>query len=246
MKNASLFVLCILLSGKVFSQTGELKGVVKDANSGELLYGAMVELSNGKKASCDENGFYSITSIPQGEYTVTVSAFNYDTTVTTVKIKDKPVLLNVLMQPFTLNEVEIVSNVAKIRETPVAFSNISGIKLQEDLASRDLPMVLNSTPGAYATEQGGGSGDARVTIRGFDQRNVAVMVDGVPVNDMENGWVYWSNWDGLGDATRSIQVQRGLGASRLAITSVGGTMNIITRGIESKRQFSIKQEYGNN
>ena len=41
------------------------------------------------------------------------------------------------------------------------------------------------------------------------------MIDGIPVNDMENGWVYWSNWSGL-DAfvTSNIQVQRGLGASK--------------------------------
>jgi hypothetical protein len=103
-------------------------------------------------------------------------------------------------------------------------------------------MIANTTPGAYATETGGGSGDARVTIRGFDQRNVAVLVDGVPVNDMETGQVYWSNWDGLGDVTRNVQIQRGLGASKLAIASVGGTMNIITKGIDSKREISIKQE----
>ena len=36
------------------------------------------------------------------------------------------------------------------------------------------------------------------------------MINGVPQNDMENGWVYWSNWDGVGDGTSSIQVQRGL------------------------------------
>ena len=53
---------------------------------------------------------------------------------------------------------------------------------------------------------GGGSGDSRVNVRGFNQRNVAVLINGVPVNDMENGWVYWSNWDGMSDVTNSIQV----------------------------------------
>ena len=43
---------------------------------------------------------------------------------------------------------------------------------------------------------------------------------------MENGWVYWSNWDGVGDATSSIQMKRSI-SSNLA-TSIGGTMNIIT------------------
>ena len=36
------------------------------------------------------------------------------------------------------------------------------------------------------------------------------MINGIPVNDMENGWVYWSNWDGVADATTSIQLQKGV------------------------------------
>ena len=44
---------------------------------------------------------------------------------------------------------------------------------------------------------------------------------------MENGKVYWSNWFGLDGLTKNIQVQRGLGASKLALPSVGGTINIL-------------------
>jgi len=73
-----------------------------------------------------------------------------------------------------------------------------------------------------------------------------VMIDGIPVNDMENGWVYWSNWFGLDLVTQRIQVQRGLGASKLALPSIGGTMNIITAGIQQKRQIKIKQEVAND
>ncbi len=137
-----------------------------------------------------------------------------------------------------LDEVKVVSDKAITRETPVAFSNVPPVQLAQELAGRDIPMVLNSTPGVYATEQGGGDGDARITISGFSQNNVAVMIDGIPMNDMENGWVYWSNWFGLDDVTRNIQVQRGLGASKLALPTVGGTINILTKGIESKRNLS--------
>ncbi|MDD2562645.1 MAG: TonB-dependent receptor plug domain-containing protein, partial [Salinivirgaceae bacterium] len=140
------------------------------------------------------------------------------------------------------DEVVIVSDFARARETPIAFSNVLPAKLEEELAGRDIPMVLNSTPGVYATEQGGGDGDARITIRGFSQNNIATMLDGVPVNDMENGWVYWSNWFGLDVITRTIQVQRGLGASKLGIPSVGGTMNIMTKGIDNKPTGTVKQE----
>ena len=70
------------------------------------------------------------------------------------------------------------------------------------------------------------------------------MINGVPQNDMENGWVYWSNWDGVGDATSSIQMQRGLSAVNLATPSIGGTMNIITDPTALKRGGKFKQEIG--
>jgi len=112
------------------------------------------------------------------------------------------------------------------------------------LGSQDIPMILNTTPSVYATQQGGGAGDARINVRGFNQRNVAVMINGVPQNDMENGWVYWSNWDGVGDATSSIQMQRGLSAVNLATPSIGGTMNIITDPAAHEKGGKFKQEVG--
>ena len=68
------------------------------------------------------------------------------------------------------------------------------------------------------------------------------MINGVPQNDMENGWVYWSNWDGVGDATSSIQMQRGLSKVNLATPSIGGTMNIITDPTLLKRVVSSNKK----
>ena len=70
------------------------------------------------------------------------------------------------------------------------------------------------------------------------------MINGIPVNDMENGWVFWSNWDGVADATTSIQLQKGLSAQNLATPSIGGSMNIITDAAAQQRGGSFKQEVG--
>jgi hypothetical protein len=61
---------------------------------------------------------------------------------------------------------------------------------------------------------------------------------------MENGWVYWSNWDGLGDVTSSIQIQRGLSATNLATPSIGGTVNIITDPTQQKAGVIYQNEIG--
>ena len=156
-----------------------------------------------------------------GERNIQVSYIGYEVINRKILISSESQVVNFKLKTKLLNEVQIVSDVARDRKTPVAFSTIPMKKISEELASQDIPMVLNSTPGVYAT-QSGGDGDARITIRGFNQRNVAVMIDGIPVNDMENGWVYWSNWFGLDAVTSNIQVQRGLGASKIAIPSVEG------------------------
>jgi len=148
-----------------------------------------------------------------------------------------------------LEEVVVSSrviDVAKERETPIAVSTISAQEVLLKVGNQEFPEIMNKTPGVYATKQGGGYGDSRISLRGFDQRNTSFLINGQPVNDMENGWVYWSNWQGLTDVTSSIQIQRGLGATSLAVPSVGGTVSIFTKSAEKAQGGSITQMVGNN
>lgn len=130
-----------------------------------------------------------------------------------------------------------VADIAKDRKTPVAVSTIKEAQIVERLGNQEFPEILNSTPSVYTTKGGGGFGDGRINLRGFANENIAVMVNGMPVNDMENGQVYWSNWAGMSDVTSAMQVQRGLGASKLAIASVGGTINILTRAADKEKEL---------
>jgi len=239
-----LFVLVGLYSIAVSGQ-GFVEGIVTDEFTGETLIGVNILYESGKGVVSDVDGYYKI-ELENGTYSLNVSYVGYISQKKQITIKDNKLSLNVYLKNVTLGEVEVVGDLAQSRETPVAFSTVNPVQIQEELASQDIPMILNSTPGVYATQQGGGDGDARINIRGFSQRNVAVMIDGLPVNDMENGWVYWSNWFGLDLVTQTIQVQRGLGASKLALPSIGGTMNIITAGISQKRKITVKQEVGDH
>lgn len=239
-----VFVFCTLLVTAQDSSKVVLSGSIKDSETGEALIGATVLAKSGVGAIADLDGNF-ILKLPKGEYTIEVSMLGYGKFIQKMKLYSNRTI-DVKLESSTLDEVEVVADMAQIRETPVAFSSISATKIQEELGGQDISMIANTTPGAYASSSGGGAGDSRVTIRGFDQRNIGVLVDGIPVNDMENGQVYWSNWDGLKDITKSMQIQRGLGASKLAISSVGGTMNFITNGIDGKRQMVVKKEWGNN
>jgi iron complex outermembrane recepter protein len=139
-----------------------------------------------------------------------------------------------------------VTDIAKDRKTPVAVSTIKAAQILERQGNQELVELLNTTPSVYATKGGGGFGDSQITMRGFESRNIAVMVNGMPVNDMEGGTVYFSNWTGLSDVTSTLQVQRGLGSSKLAIASVGGTMNFLTKSADMKKGGVIRLGVGNN
>ena len=148
-----------------------------------------------------------------------------------------------------LEEVVVSSrviDVAKERVTPVAVSTITASDVALKVGNLEFPEIMNNTPGVYATKQGGGYGDSRISLRGFSQSNTAFLINGQPVNDMENGWVYWSNWQGLTDVTSSIQIQRGLGASRLAVPSVGGTVSIFTKAADRQAGGTFAQMLGND
>lgn len=241
MKNKILFFAFLLIATATFAQTYPVSGTVVDEATHETIIGANVLYAESKGTVTDVDGKF-VLNLKPGNYSLKISYVGYEDITQDIVVTNKPVMLNISLKSLTIDEVVIVADVARSRQTPVAFTNVSPQLIEEELAGQDLPMVLNTTPGVYATQQGGGDGDARITIRGFDQRNLAVMLDGVPVNDMENGWVYWSNWFGLDLVTRMTQVQRGLGASQLALPSVGGTINILTKGIENKRETSISQD----
>ena len=239
-----ILVFVTLFAFTTFAQTYKISGKVTAASTGEALIGAnvFVEGTNWGAAS-DENGNYSIV-VEAGTYTIKCSYIGY-TTIEKEVNATTDITKNFSMVEYQYSlSVTVLSDRAKDRETPVAFTNVEKKDIEFNLGSQDIPLVLNSTPSVFSTVQGGGAGDSRINLRGFDQHNIAIMINGVPINDMENAWVYWSNWDGLGDATSSIQIQRGLSATTLATPSVGGVINVITDPSKQKAGVTYKSEIG--
>ncbi len=248
--NLTLLLFFLSVPFALYGQSGTIAGKVTDTETGEDLVGANVSIDGTSMGDATlVDGAFEIAGVPVGTYNVKAVFIGYETAITEVKVvSGRTVSVDFELQPKAIlgTQISVLADRAKPRETPVAFTDVNKEEMNARLGSQDIPLVLNTTPSVYATMQGGGAGDARVNIRGFNQRNVAIMINGVPVNDMENGWLYWSNWDGLADATSSIQVQRGLSAVNLATPSIGGTMNILTDPTALDPGLRYKQEFGND
>lgn len=249
--NKLLFYLTFLsLTSSLFSQTSVLKGEVFDLEDGSPLIGATVRINyNNLGATTNFDGEFKIDNVKAGKYILSVSYIGYLEKKIEVEVRGaitKLQSIKLISNNINLSEMEVIADIAKERVTPVAATTISAQYIQDNLGNQEFPEILRNTPSVYVTKEGGGFGDSRINVRGFEQNNIAVMVNGVPVNDMESGWVYWSNWAGLADVTNKMQIQRGLGASKLAIPAIGGTINILTNAAEFKKGGNVSTSIGNN
>ena len=244
MKKLILFSLMILSSFMTFSQ---ISGKIVDADSNQPLPGATILVQGTDDGVVtDFDGKFTIQAATAGN-TLVISYLGYETQE--VIAQDGILVVALALSAESLDEIILTSGVidlAEMRATPIAVSTIKASEIALKVGNMEFPEIMNTTPGVYATKQGGGYGDSRISLRGFDQTNTSFLINGQPVNDMENGRVYWSNWQGLTDVASGIQIQRGLGASRLAVPSVGGTVSIFTKAAEKTEGGSLNQLVGND
>ncbi|NME69945.1 TonB-dependent receptor [Flammeovirga aprica] len=252
MKKATLLLLSIIASLSLYAQevTTVIKGTVIEQDVDQPVIGASVVIKGTTiGTTSDFDGNFSLKTSKTGAVTLIISFVGLQTIEQDVVLDGGEKNLGdqfMGSDAIGLAEVEVIASVAVDRKTPVAVSTVKSEIIEEKLGTKEFPEILKSTPGVYATKQGGGFGDSRINLRGFSDVNVAVLINGVPVNDMENGNVYWSNWAGLSDVTRSMQVQRGLGASKVAVPSIGGTINILTKTTDAEKGGNIYYGIGNN
>ena len=243
-RNSFFTSLFILLSAVyALAQQGNIKGKIVDAEDNDPLVGVSVFLKGTTKGgTTDLEGNFLIKNISEGTHTLVISYVGYEDFSKPVKVASNEVAdlgtLKLSSGALLLKEVEVSASIittSQESKTPTAISTIKGREILEKLGSAEFPEMLKSTPGVYTSMGGGSLGAGSVVVRGYSSQNTAVMINGIPVNDMETGWVFWSNWAGLNDVTRYQQVQRGLGVSKLAVSSIGGTINIITNPTEMRK-----------
>ena len=222
--------------------TVNCKGIVVD-NEDEPVIGATVSLAGGRAlGATDVDGRFNVSVPASSQITISFVGFKKATMpaaadLGTIRLEEDGV---------RLNDVVVTQSLARTRETPVALSQVNAGDIEFKLGTQEFPEILKTTPGVWTTKDGGGFGDAKTNMRGFKSANVAVLVNGIPINDMEWGGVYWSNWAGLSDVASNIQTQRGLGAALISAPSVGGTINITTQSLDAKKGGSVWYGMGND
>ena len=111
--------------------------------------------------------------------------------------------------------------------------------LENDSQSQDVSGLLQSSRDVYASQAGFNFSAARFRFRGYSSEHTTLLLNGIPVNDPENGWAIWSYWGGLNDMTRYPEVRNGISSSHKTFGGVGGYSYISLRPTDKRKGHRI-------
>ena len=233
-----LFTIMLLLATSVIFAQGKLTGTITDPETNMPLPGANVmEAGTSNGTTTDFDGVFSL-EVQNSEGELVISYLGFAKKRVSFSVNNGETIdigeISLEADANALGEIVVVGkgviDLEEDRKTPIAVSTVTSEEIQKRAVGNvEFPQILKNTPNVYVSNASGGYGDSQMFVRGFGQSNTAFLLNGQPINGMEDGNMYWSNWAGLADIANAVQVQRGLGSSKLAISSVGGTVNIVTK-----------------
>ncbi len=243
-------IICVLIGIIAFSSLAfadQLTGRITDSQSGKPIDQVSVYVESiNLSATSDANGNYVLNFIKPALFTFVFERIGYEKKVVEHNPFDTSILnIQLIKKPQNISGMKVSATKAKDRETPITFTNLTQEQVLQNNFGQEIPMLLEDVPGVYAYSDAGGLvGNAHLKIRGFDQKRIGVMINGIPLNDPEDHNVYWVNMPDLAESTSDIQFQRGVGSSLYGISTFGGSLNMQTNFFAKENRTEIFSALG--
>ncbi len=223
MKTYSL-ILILLLSHLFCQQL--ITGRVIDGKTGLPLVKVNITSEDSLGTSTDDQGWFHL-QVPSQKTELHFTHIGYEESAYPAQLL--PPVIHLQPREIVLPEMSISTTRVVPGVTPVSYSTLTADEIHSRYTVEDVPMLLSGEPGIYAySESGNGTGYSYVSIRGFDQSRIAVMLDNVPLNDNESHQVYWVDHGDILSNAKDVEIQRGVGNSLYGSAAFGGSVNVET------------------
>ena len=239
----TLFATIFFTSGLFAqSETFLLKGKIVDINDGSAIEDVRIMVESTQEVVLSDNDGGFVIPVRIGDILVFEHSDYYTKEQEIINIGDVVVQLQMSAEseedPMAPTEID----------TPTI--SLSADEVESDAQSHDISRLLQGSRDVYVNTAGFDFGQARYRVRGYDSENYIVLMNGIPVNDMETGRAYYSNWGGLNDATRMTEGYDGVGVLRNTFGGIGGARNITVRASQysstSRMTYSLANRSYNN
>ncbi len=232
-KLTTLIGTILFISSGVFAQVGEIKGFVKDKETGEPLFGATVYIETaGNKigAAADPDGKYTIKPVNTGVHSVYVSALGYNQKkiMDVLVTSDKITYVNIdLIAGIELGVIIIEEErwtIPLIDKGQPGVQHITPIELKRSVHRQDPIKIVTHMPGVTLAPNG-----KDVYVRGSRPQSTQFITDGMKSITGDIGIP--------GQAIGSIKVYTGGVPARYGDLTGGVIV------VETKSYFDLAQEY---
>lgn len=245
MKKIVLMMLIMLTANLIWADT--LIGHIRSAEDDMALEGVSVYIEGMNKGTVsNEKGNFVITDLEAGKYIVNFTRMGYESYQKEIDFpKVYSLQIKLKRKPTLIEGVKVSSTIAVERETPVTFTNMDKKEIEEANFGQDIPMLMNELPNVFSySDAGSPMGYSYLKIRGFDQKRIGVMINGIPLNDPEDHQVYWVDMPDLAESISAVQFQRGVGSSIYGVSTFGGSLNMQTDHANLKEGSQLFANYG--
>lgn len=231
-----IFIFLVVLSVKAISQnSGSVRGFIYNKENGEPVIFSNVYLKGTTLgANSDLNGYFSLTKIPAGEYTLMITNLDFDTISEKISIKAGEILNKKYFCTkggIKLQEVEIsAQQTEKVENTTVSVQKVDPTIIAKlpSIGEPDLAQYLQVLPGVTFTGDQGG----QLYIRGGLPVQNKVLLDGMVIFNPFHSIGLFSVFDN--DIMKNADVySAGFGAEYGGRTS--SVMDVTTRDGNKKR-----------
>lgn len=227
------FCLMMLSSFSVFSQV-IVEGTVTDNQTGKWLQGVKVFVEGTSYESTTDNDGYFSFELPRGQYVFRFSLSGYIEKRMPVEVSD----LEITLPTITL-ESDFVQEAEQL-------ATISESELEDDESSADMISgLLQSSQDIFMRRAAFDFSSVFFKPRGYDSKDVTVLINGIPMNRIENGRAQWANWGGLNDVTRNQELSHGITKSDYTFGGISGSNYINVRPSLNRPGLRLSTSAGN-
>lgn len=175
-----------------------------------------------------ENGDFSFDAVNDGKYVLKIS-------------DEEKVVLEKDAVIFQSNLNLGILNISSSGSIDLGIPTIDLVQLENDEnEEQDISGILSASRDRFInTASFTWGGTARFRIRGYDSEHTSVYFNGIAMNNVDDGRVFWNAWGGLNDVLRNRTVSVGLAQQEEGISGVGGGSNVDTRARHHRKQKKI-------
>ncbi|MBL7765224.1 MAG: carboxypeptidase-like regulatory domain-containing protein [Chitinophagaceae bacterium] len=217
-------LLLLLITTAAFAQKSLVKGKVIHEDTKLPFNEVSVTIPKAKVAtSTDASGEYLFSAIPYGTYEMVISADgSQEETVNITISSDHTDIDPIELKPVADNTNNYNLDNSAMNTEDATSEDENSISS----AGQNVSSVLNASRDPYLSAATFGWGQYFYRIRGYENDNSVLYMNGVPMNDLEEGGVFFNSWSGLNDVFRGRSMSLGLAPNEFNFGGMGLNTNL--------------------